>query len=86
MATIAGRSILRASSSFRTVTSKIARPTRSATHLPKQSPTAARFFRSPVEMSCCVESMLPMYNATVSARLTSMLLATRDYRADNEDI
>lgn len=102
MATIAGRSILRSSSSFRTVASKIARPTRSATHLPKQRPTAARFFRlvlvlsldfflvsvnvdfflerSPVEMSCCVDSLLPMYNATASARMTSMLLATRDYR------
>ncbi|KAJ8638829.1 hypothetical protein MRB53_015523 [Persea americana] len=36
-----------------------------------------RFLRTPVEMSCCVESLLPLHSATASAVLSSMLAVSR---------
>ncbi|XP_044512373.1 protein NUCLEAR FUSION DEFECTIVE 6, mitochondrial-like isoform X2 [Mangifera indica] len=54
-----------------------ARPSTSPFRVSKQSPLSHRIFRSPVEMSCCVETMLPFHTATASALLTSMLSVSR---------
>ncbi|KAL9243629.1 hypothetical protein vseg_017490 [Gypsophila vaccaria] len=78
MATIAAaRSLLRSSSSAaRTTASRFSaapKPKSNPFSLPKQTP---RIFRSPVELSCCVESLMPYHTATASALLTSMLSVT----------
>ncbi|XP_061341586.1 protein NUCLEAR FUSION DEFECTIVE 6, mitochondrial-like isoform X2 [Gastrolobium bilobum] len=54
-----------------------ATPSRSPFRIPKQSSISNRIFRSPVELSCCVESMLPYHSATASALMTSMLSVSR---------
>ncbi|KAL9265137.1 nuclear fusion defective 6, mitochondrial-like protein [Drosera capensis] len=36
-------------------------------------------FRSPVELSCCLDSLLPYHTATATALLTSMLSVPRGY-------
>ncbi|XP_008229020.2 PREDICTED: LOW QUALITY PROTEIN: protein NUCLEAR FUSION DEFECTIVE 6, chloroplastic/mitochondrial [Prunus mume] len=40
-------------------------------------PSSSPALRSPVELSFCVESMLPYHTATASALMTSMLSITR---------
>ncbi|XP_004134688.1 protein NUCLEAR FUSION DEFECTIVE 6, chloroplastic/mitochondrial isoform X2 [Cucumis sativus] len=47
--------------------------------IPKQNPLSQshRILRSPVELSCCLESLLPYHSATASALLTSMLSVSR---------
>ncbi|KAJ9136128.1 hypothetical protein P3X46_033236 [Hevea brasiliensis] len=52
-------------------------PALSPFRISKQGPLSHRIFRSPVEMSCCVETMLPYHTATASALLTSMLSVSR---------
>ncbi|XP_010686408.1 protein NUCLEAR FUSION DEFECTIVE 6, mitochondrial isoform X1 [Beta vulgaris subsp. vulgaris] len=83
MATFAAaRSILRSSATARSAAPRFSaapktksNPSFNSTfHLPKQNPLSApRIFRSPVELSCCVESLMPYHTATASALLTSML-------------
>ncbi|XP_019233055.1 PREDICTED: protein NUCLEAR FUSION DEFECTIVE 6, chloroplastic/mitochondrial-like isoform X2 [Nicotiana attenuata] len=92
MATFAARSVLRsATSSARTAATRVAaaakpKASTSPFRLPTQKPLTARIFRSPVEMSCAVETMLPYHTATASALLTSMLSATpRSYGWTLED-
>ncbi|KAJ4955706.1 hypothetical protein NE237_012489 [Protea cynaroides] len=69
------RSALR-STSVRNAAARLAteaKAARSPFLISKQKPLSHRIFRSPVEMSCCVESLLPYHTATASALLTSKL-------------
>ncbi|KAK9714622.1 hypothetical protein RND81_06G107700 [Saponaria officinalis] len=81
MATMAAaRSLLRSSSAVRSTTTRFAtapKPKSNPFNLPKQnSLSSPRIFRSPVELSSCVESLMPYHTATASALLTSMLSVT----------
>ncbi|KAF8391310.1 hypothetical protein HHK36_023614 [Tetracentron sinense] len=80
MAAVAcARSVLR-STSVRNAAARLsaeAKASGSPFRISKQKPLSHRIFRSPVEMSCCVESMLPYHTATASALLTSMLSVSR---------
>ncbi|KAF9590136.1 hypothetical protein IFM89_031740 [Coptis chinensis] len=82
MATSCARSFIR-SSTFRSAAAKVtpqakaARSSASPFRLPKQTPLTNPIFRSPVELSCAMESLLPFHTATASALLTSMLSVTR---------
>ncbi|KAI3439976.1 uncharacterized protein J3R85_004116 [Psidium guajava] len=78
--TAAARSLLRspclrssASASRSAASGLKPRPARSPFRIPAQKPMSHRIFRSPMEMSSCLESMLPYHTATASALLTSML-------------
>ncbi|KAJ8761072.1 hypothetical protein K2173_000751 [Erythroxylum novogranatense] len=52
----------------------------------KKSPLSHRIFRTPVEMSCCLETFLPYHTASASALLTSMLsISPRCYGWTPED-
>ncbi|XP_022723634.1 protein NUCLEAR FUSION DEFECTIVE 6, chloroplastic/mitochondrial-like isoform X3 [Durio zibethinus] len=81
----AARSVLRSAASRATAATRVAsapkpmlRPACSPFRISKQNPLSSRIFRrSPVELSCCVETMLPYHTATASALLTSMLSVSR---------
>ncbi|KAJ4703529.1 protein NUCLEAR FUSION DEFECTIVE 6, chloroplastic/mitochondrial-like isoform X1 [Melia azedarach] len=85
MSFAAARSIMRSSAITRTAVStrltaglkSKARPATSPFQASKPNPLSQRIFRSPVEMSCCVETMMPFHTATASALLTSMLSVSR---------
>ncbi|KAI5590892.1 hypothetical protein POPTR_004G048100v4 [Populus trichocarpa] len=79
-ATAASRSFLRSTSAAARMASAQkagSKPAFSPFRISKQSPFSPRIFRSPVEMSCCVETMLPYHTATSSALLNSMLSVSR---------
>ncbi|KAF5207167.1 hypothetical protein FRX31_003244 [Thalictrum thalictroides] len=71
------------SSSFRSAASKFAtkakpKSTSSSTFgVPKQNPLSSRILRSPVELSCCMDSLMPFHTATSSSLLTSMIAVSR---------
>ncbi|KAI3925877.1 hypothetical protein MKX01_014517 [Papaver californicum] len=74
------RSSLRsASSSFRSSAARVspqAKPKSSpsaSSLFSQQKPLSQRIFRSPVEMSCCVDSLMPFHSANSSSLLISML-------------
>ncbi|XP_077212473.1 protein NUCLEAR FUSION DEFECTIVE 6, mitochondrial-like isoform X3 [Tasmannia lanceolata] len=72
------RSVFR-SASLRNAAARLTTQSKSACspiRFPKQKPSSPRIFRSPVEMSFCVESLLPAHSATASALLISMLSAS----------
>ncbi|KAM5588157.1 protein NUCLEAR FUSION DEFECTIVE 6, mitochondrial-like [Rosa sericea] len=88
MSSLAARSVLRSTASRTTqLRSRLAfaaktKPVASPFSIPKQNQNllSHRIFRSPVELSCCVETLLPYHTATASALLTSKLeVSQRSY-------
>ncbi|KAF5178518.1 hypothetical protein FRX31_031898 [Thalictrum thalictroides] len=82
IATSCARSFLRSTKAASSRIASEAKATRSSFsstfRIPKQNlPSTIRIFRSPVELSCRLESLLPFHTATASALLTSMLSVSR---------
>ncbi|XVE88091.1 hypothetical protein DITRI_Ditri19aG0040800 [Diplodiscus trichospermus] len=78
------RSVLRSAASRATAVNRLAAAPKSIPRracspfrISKQISLSSRVFRSPVELSCSVETMLPYHTATASALLTSMLSVSR---------
>ncbi|KAK1326594.1 hypothetical protein QJS10_CPA01g02030 [Acorus calamus] len=81
MASAAARSVLR-SSPLRNAAARFSSKASSRSHfrLPNRIPSQPRIFRSPVEMSCCVDSLMPLHSVTASVLMTSMLSVARPGR------
>ncbi|KAE8728776.1 Protein NUCLEAR FUSION DEFECTIVE 6 [Hibiscus syriacus] len=74
----AARYVLRsAATRLASVPKPMPRSASSPIRISKQNPLPSRVFRSPMELSCCVETMQPYHTATASALLTSMLSVSR---------
>ncbi|XP_027339980.1 protein NUCLEAR FUSION DEFECTIVE 6, chloroplastic/mitochondrial-like isoform X1 [Abrus precatorius] len=75
----AARSIFRSSSARRAAfgLGSEAKAARSPFRVASNKPLSQSTVRCPVELSFCVESMLPYHTATASALMTSMLAVSR---------
>ncbi|XP_058095230.1 protein NUCLEAR FUSION DEFECTIVE 6, mitochondrial-like [Magnolia sinica] len=84
MATIA-RSVMRPAASIRNAAAKLTTEAKAKSSSPlvrmsstRNPSSPSRFLlRSTIEMSCCLESLMPLHTATSSALLTSMLPVSR---------
>ncbi|XP_054802109.1 protein NUCLEAR FUSION DEFECTIVE 6, mitochondrial-like isoform X2 [Prosopis cineraria] len=65
---------------------RVSRSTCSPFSTLKQKSLSKRIFRLPVELSCCVEMMLPYHTATASALLTSMLSVSHQSYGWNPEV
>ncbi|KAF0917583.1 hypothetical protein E2562_020954 [Oryza meyeriana var. granulata] len=73
MAAAAARSLLRSSASLLRAAPARSAPSAARPSLRRALSAPPRILRSPVELSVCVESLLPLHSATAAARMTSML-------------
>ncbi|KAK8936444.1 hypothetical protein KSP39_PZI012365 [Platanthera zijinensis] len=78
MAASGARSFLRSSSFHRAasavrVSCSEARASRPRQYIPNSCSASPRIRRSPAALSFCIESLLPLHNATAAALMTSML-------------
>nr|XP_043610285.1 protein NUCLEAR FUSION DEFECTIVE 6, mitochondrial-like isoform X3 [Erigeron canadensis] len=80
-AAAAARSVFR-STSIRNAAARMASQSKSAPRspfsIPSRNSLSRRFFRRPVEMSACLESLQPFHTVTASALMTSMLTLSQN--------